>query len=128
MSYLESVRDRLREEYEEHMEKQTTKSLHVVSFHLQLKTTTYTARQVLHHVDPLAPIPQVLEGGDGNGPLYLCVLREKKVDALQAFCESNQKDLTISSEYRVFLLAKELYTSDSSVEWKMGTSPTVCSR
>jgi hypothetical protein len=121
MSFLEAVRDRLRDEYEERME--TT--IRILDFQLQLKTSNYTAKELIHQVDPSAPIPQAVEGGDMNGPLYQCLLREEKQDALLTLCEAQSQHVKLYSKSVVFDLEKSLYRPDWYVHWQLGTPPTV---
>lgn len=125
MSYLESVRDRLREEHEEKMERHATKMLRVVEFQLQLMTSKYTAKDLLQEIDPSAPIPQPLEGGDMNGPLVQCILRLDKLDTLQRYCEDNHRDIKIYTGCTSFHLEESLYRPDGYVSWQMGADPTV---
>lgn len=124
MSYLESVRDRLREEHEERMEPKKQR-VRVVEFQLQLKSSKFTAKELLQKIDSSAPIPQPLEGGDGNGPLYQCIVWEKKMDRLQQYCEDNHLDIKISSGGFAYFLEESLYRPDYYVQWQMGKSPTV---
>lgn len=121
MSYLEAVRDRLRDEYEEHMDPK----IRVVEFQIQLKTSGFSVKDLLHKIDPSAPIPQPLEGGNMEGPLYQCILRLEKMDRLQRYCEDNHKDIKIYSGCLSFDLEESLYRPDGYVQWEMGKSPTV---
>lgn len=125
MSFLEAVRDKLREDYEEYLEKQTTKMLRVVELQIQVKTSGFSVKDLLHKIDPSAPIPQPLEGGNMEGPLYQCVLRLEKMDRLQRYCEENFKDIKIYSGCLSFDLEESLYRPDFYVQWQMGSVPTV---
>lgn len=75
-------------------------------------------------IDSQAPIPQALEGGDGNGPLYLCILRQDKVDALKSFCQQNP-GFHIYGTLHPMLLEDSLYRPDAYVRWQFGKDPTV---
>jgi len=127
MSFLQAVRDRLREEYEEHVELQNAKTLRVVEFQLQLKTSRSTAKEILQTIDSSAPIPQALEGGDLQGPLYQCLVREEKIHSLQAYCESTNL-CTMYTDPHIISLSRALYRSDYFVSWNLGGSPTVSSQ
>lgn len=122
MSYFESVRDRLREEYEEHMEE--LKNICVVEFQLQVKSSKSTAKEIIQHIDPSAPIPQALEGGDMQGPLYQCILRLSKVDAFQNYCKDNT-DIKIYTGFTSFDLEESLYRPEMYVQWEVGKLPTI---
>lgn len=121
MSFFESVRDRLREEHEERM----SPKIRVVEFQLQLKTSDFTAKELLHKLDPSAPIPQPLEGGDMNGPLYQCILAYEKLETFLHYCEENLTKFKLYSGPTSFDLEERLYKANGYVQWQMGTHPTV---
>jgi hypothetical protein len=88
MNRLQAVRERLQDEYEEKLSKeQGTNKMRVVSFQIQMKNSAVSAKEFLQHIDPSAPIPYPLEGGDRNGPLYLCLLDVQKLVALKICVE-----------------------------------------
>jgi hypothetical protein len=125
MSFLESVRDRLREEHEERIDMITKKMIRVAEFQLQLKTSDMTAKEIVQKVDPSAPIPQPLEGGDSKGPLYQCLLRKEKLETFLHFCEENLTNFKLYSGPTSFDLEERLYKANGYVQWQMGNSPTV---
>lgn len=96
----------------------------VAEFQIQLQSGQQTAQEILQTFDPNAPIPQALEGGNGNGPLYQCVLNATDVNFLRKFCDENP-DVIFYTEPHVFELADSLYRPDFYVHWQMGASPTV---
>lgn len=121
MNRLEAIRDRLRDEYEEHMDPK----IRVVEFQLQLKTSDFTAKELLHKLDPSAPIPQPLEGGDSKGPLYQCILAYEKMETFLHYCEENLTNFKLYAGPTSFHLEKRFYRHDGYVQWQMGSSPTV---
>jgi hypothetical protein len=96
----------------------------VVEFQLQIHDTSITASDILQMIDPSAPFPDPLEGGDGKGPLYQCILREEKVKDFLEYCE---KDTTIRiyTSLHPFELADDLYQGKFYVHWQFGKDPTV---
>ena len=96
----------------------------VVEFQLQIQDSSITANDIVHLIDKSAPIPQALEGGDGNGPLYQCILREEKVKEFQEYCEKDTS-VVIYTSMHSFELPDELYKGTYYVEWQFGANPTV---
>jgi hypothetical protein len=90
-----------------------------VEFQIQLKKQKPTARDILQSIDPSAPIPQSLEGGNGNGVLYQCILDASKVSLLD-------KNIMYTDIYSIDL-DKDLYRPDYYVQWRFGKHPTVSS-
>jgi hypothetical protein len=88
MDRLQAVREILQEEYQEKISKeQGTDKMHVVAFQIQMKNSSVSAKEFLQQIDSSAPIPHPLEGGDGKGPLYLCLLDVQKLVALKTCIE-----------------------------------------
>lgn len=101
----------------------------VYEFKVQLACVTPQLRElqlynIIHSIDKQAPIPQSLEGGDGNGPLYLCVLDVEKIDELYKYCNENNHLIIYSTPHH-FHLDETLYCSDYYVEWYFGSHPNV---
>lgn len=96
----------------------------VVEFQLQIQDSSITANDIVHLIDHDAPFTQPLEGGDGNGPLYQCILREEKVKEFQEYCEKDTS-VVIYTPMRSFDLADELYQGNAYVKWQFGADPTV---
>ena len=93
----------------------------VVGFQLQTREGNL---QSFYKIDPSAPIAQPLEGGDGQGPVYQCVLALEKVDELKALCEKNPY-IRIYTPFKEFELDNTLYRSDFNVEWRFLKNPVV---
>ena len=94
-------------------------SMKVVYFQAQTKERDITP--MIREIDPNCPIPQSLEGGDGNGGLWQCMIDIDKKDALL-----NCTNFRIVS---TFLYTTEvddmLYRPDYCVEWRWGEAPII---
>lgn len=75
---------------------------------------------VLRSIDANAPAPQALEGGDGNGILYLCILDETH---LREFI--SHPKIFCYTEPRPTVVDDALYRPDYYVKWRFGEAPTV---
>lgn len=95
-----------------------------VHFQLQSSSGGYKVKEFLQRVDPRAPMPQPLEGGDGNGGLWECILDAKKVDAL---IESLTD--TVRLYTRLYPLSSEvdtdMYLPSNQVVWRFGKDPVI---
>ena len=98
----------------------------VVDFQLQIRDSSVKASDILHMIDNSAPIPQPLEGGDGNGPLYQVILRQEKVKEFQDYCEKDTS-VVIYTSMHSFELPDEHYKGYFYVLWQFGGNPTVSS-
>lgn len=82
--------------------------------------------EALRKIDPKCPIPQALEGGDGNGGLWQCILDISKNQALLSYVSDINARFTI---YDTFIETTEvddkLYRPDYYVQWRFGEDPTV---
>lgn len=96
----------------------------VVEFQIQVRQSGIQLSEILKTIDAKAPIPQALEGGDGNGPLYQCILCEDKKQAMEAFCEKNSS-IAIYGSFHPFEMEESLYRPDRYVQWQWGSHPTV---
>lgn len=96
----------------------------VYSFQLQLKNTTRTVTELIHELDPLAPIPEPLEGGDGKGPLYQCIFDARKDDLLMRHWKDGGEAL-IYTFFTKLEIDDKLYRPDYYVQWRFGAEPTV---
>jgi hypothetical protein len=80
----------------------------------------------LRKIDPNCPIPQALEGGDGNGGLWQCILDIGKNKALLSYATHINPRFTV---YDTFIHTTEiedtLYRPDYFVQWRFGDAPTV---
>lgn len=85
MNHLQAVREKIRDDYESKCAKeQGTNRMKAVEFHLQLRTTSLSAKDLLHQIDPAAPVPQAL---DGKGPVVLCILDMRTLPLVQGLLE-----------------------------------------
>ena len=91
--------------------------MRVVDFQLQMSGANLNARDFIQNIDQNAPIPHPLEGGDGNGCLFQCVLDVNKVEKLKAFCERNEHT-RIYTNLREYDLEENLYSPNNRVEWR----------
>ena len=97
----------------------------VFSFQLQINMNYQSsAKTFIHSIDSNAPIPQPLEGGNGNGPLYQCILDAKKKDILIQMCEQSQANKIYTSLHPI-QIEKSKYRPDYFVHWQFGKDTTV---
>lgn len=96
----------------------------VVEFQLQLQDAKWNAKEILRTIDPQAPIPCPLEGGNARGPLYQCVLDKEKGDAFLAFCKANPTVILYTSFYE-FDLHEDSYSPHCYVHWGYDREPAV---
>ena len=96
-------------------------------FQIQVRGGHQSIREILQLIDNQAPIPEPLEGGDGNGPLYLCVLQKRKTQEFFRLCADNTIAVMYTSEDD-FELEDSLYRSDYFVHWQLGASPSVSAK
>lgn len=82
--------------------------------------------EALRKIDPNCPIPQALEGGDGNGGLWQCILDIIKNQSLLSYVSDINARFTI---YDTFIETTEiddaLYRPDFLVQWRFGEPPTL---
>lgn len=95
--------------------------MNCVEFQVQVRdgSDIYT---VMKEVDPQAPIAQPLEGGNGQGPLYQCILQESKVEEMKRRCDETSLYLHMMSKLQI---DKSLYRPDYYVKWQFAAKPTV---
>lgn len=113
----------------------------VLRFQLQIQTyvngayvyiNRNSANEFIKRIDPNSPIPQPLEGGNGLGPLYECILDEAKKDQLLQACNQDTHTIMnsplylISGYYRI-QLEKSNYRPDYYVHWQFFSDTTVTS-
>ena len=127
MKRLHAVRETIRDEFEQKIAKEKgTNKMNVVEFQIQMKHSGVTAKEFLHEIDPAAPIPQAVEGGDGKGPLYQCVLDAQKLVPLKTLVE--ERGFFLYRRPLVMKLEETHYRRDWYVQWTMGEPPRVCSQ
>lgn len=127
MNRLTAIRDTLRDEYEQRVsEIEGTNKLKVMEFQIQLKTSKQSAEELLHQIDPGAPIPQALEGGDMQGPLYQCILDIKKLLLLKGLVEDGL--LLLYTRPTPLEVEEAKYRPDYYVQWQIGAPPIITSQ
>lgn len=100
----------------------TDQMMEVMRF--QLQVSSGNALQFMRKIDKSVPIPQPLEGGDGNGCLYECILDSTKINDLVLACKK-QSTIRVYTSLTELQLPKELYRPDYYVHWNFGKEPTV---
>jgi hypothetical protein len=101
--------------------------MRVLQFTIQVKFVLAFADQIIKEIHPSAPIPDALEGGDGNGPLYLCILDATKLDRLREYAAENFRIMRLYILPTEFELEDSLYKPNRQVKWQPGDNPTVVS-
>ena len=85
--------------------------------YFQAQTTECDITPMMREIDPNCPIPQSLEGGDGNGCLWECVIDERKKEAVE------------NRFPNVYLFTTEvdddLYRPEYFVQWRFGEPPSI---
>lgn len=94
--------------------------------HFQLQSSNpQKVKELLQKVDPRAPLPEALEGGDGKGGLWECILDANKVDML---VESLQENI-VYLYTEIYSIKKEvdpaLYLPSNRVSWQFGGDPII---
>ena len=92
----------------------------VVYFQAQSRDPT-KIHSMLREIDPMCPTPQALEGGDGNGGLWQCMLDVRKKDALISY------NIMILSMFTTDVDDK-LYSPENLVKWVWGGPPILVKR
>ncbi len=104
--------------------------IRVVNFQLQVQGDI-NAQKFLQSIDSNAPIPQPLEGGDGNGSLYECMLDIQYKDILLSECEKSNTvrvyglDKPFTRSFEVMEVDKSVYRGDFYVQWDFGRKSSV---
>lgn len=96
----------------------------VYNFQMQVRNTELSAQRIVQGIDARAPVPQALEGGNGKGPLYDCVLDVNKMDQLESFLKDTKAGVVYSALRRMELL-EQYYRPDFYVNWQFGKDPIV---
>ncbi len=93
-----------------------------VYLQLQLKGKL-SAEECMWKIDPSAPVPCPLEGGDMKGPLYLCILDAKRVSCLN---DTMWHQMFIVYREPVEFWMKDMYYKPTvHVRWQMNKIPGV---
>lgn len=100
----------------------------VCFFQLQVLSEFYSgpadATNFLRGIDPNCPVPQVLEGGNGRGPLYQCVFNvDKKEKLLKAVERSSQ--YVIVGSFGKGEIDGAFYRPDYYALWNFGADPSL---
>jgi hypothetical protein len=125
MNRLQAVRDSIREDYESKLANdQGTNKMKAMEFQIQMRTTSLSAKDLLHQIDSSAPIPHALDI-DGKAPLYLCILDVRKLLLLKGlvedgFCSLYTRPIPLEID-------ETSYRPDWYVHWNIGGSPTITS-
>lgn len=91
----------------------------VLSFQIQLKTSLKSANEIVKEIDEDAPIPQALEGGDGQGPLFESMIDAAKELSMYSYF-TKSKYAIIYTRPRLIEVDEGLYNPDSYVHWQFG--------
>lgn len=97
------------------------------SFQIQIAPSEDPYNKVitfLKHVDSSSPLPQALEGGDGNGCLYECVIELSKKDSLLSYLK-DYPDVKIYTSFYKITIDPELYKPTSFVHWNFGKDTSI---
>jgi hypothetical protein len=121
MNRLQAIRESIRDDYENKVAKdQGTNKMKAMEVQIQLRTTSLSAKDLLHQIDPGAPIPQLL---DGKGPLYQCILDMRKLLLLKGLVEDGFCSLV--TRPTPLEIEETLYRPDWYVRSNLGGSPTI---
>ena len=93
--------------------------MRVAEIQIQLKTNQKTAKELTHAIDPSAPVPSPLEGGNMEGPLYLCILKEDVFKFLQKFKDQNKENFILSSGPHYFETDAKHYSPEWTCQWSI---------
>lgn len=100
----------------------------VCFFQLQILSEFYSgpedATTFLRSIDPRVPKPQGLEGGNGRGPLYQCILDVSKKEKLLNAVE-NISQLLIVGSFGRGEVDSGLYRPDCYAHWNFGADPSL---
>ena len=94
--------------------------------YFQAQTQERDITPMLREIDPNCPIPQALEGGDGNGGLWQCMIAFNKVEILyDLFAHKKPKFKLYSMIFDTTEVDDELYKPEHFVRWRWAEPPTV---
>ncbi len=96
-----------------------TLEMRVAELQIQLKAFDKRAEELIHAIDPSAPLPSPLEGGNGQGPVYLCILQEDHLKMYKQFCEKHSESFIIYSGPFFFDMDAEKYSPEWMCHWSM---------
>lgn len=91
--------------------------------YFQAQTWEHDITPMLREIDPSCPKPQALEGGDGNGCIWQCILDIAKKDALFAY--DNPEFRMYSPFVHTTEIDDELYRPEYFVQWRFGDAPSI---
>ncbi len=97
----------------------------VVEFQIQITDANVYAQQFIQMIDCDAPIPEPLEGGDGKGPLYMCILDIRKLDNLQKYATREGSGVRVYTNFFPFEVEDSLYSPQNYVRWNFGKHATI---
>lgn len=102
----------------------------LVNFQLQIQSSE-SAKDFIQMIDSKAPIPQPLEGGDGNGALYECMLDSNYRDILLDECNKTKTiriyglDKPYARSFEVMEFDRSIYRGDYYVQWDFGKKSSI---
>ena len=94
------------------------------SFQVQIQKSKHSAEDLIHEIDPRAPIPEPMEGGNGKGPLYECVIDAKLKEKVLPYCAGSGDAIVYTSFYEIEI-DESLYRPDYYVKWQFGKDTIV---
>lgn len=92
--------------------------MRVAELQIQLKGRK-SAEEIIHEIDPSAPLPSPLEGGNMKGPLYLCILKEEVFKQLERFKEKHKETFIVYSGPHYFDMEAKNYSPEWTCQWSM---------
>jgi hypothetical protein len=93
--------------------------MRVAELQIQLKRSDKSAAEIVREIDPSAPMPSPLEGGDMRGPLYLCILKEETFRFLQKFKEQHAENFIVYAGPYFFDMDAGKYSPEWTCQWSM---------
>ncbi len=104
--------------------------IRLVNFQLQIQGEA-SAKDFIQMIDSNAPIPQPLEGGDGNGSLYECMLDSNYRDILLDECNKTKTiriyglDKPFTRSFEIMEFNRDVYRGDYYVQWEFGRKSSI---
>lgn len=100
--------------------------MEVVYFILQTHGQ-YEINSFLRQIDPQAPCAEPLEGGDGNGPLYLCMIDAQLQKIVEEVCGKidHTHVYAKADAFRKINVDPKRYSPEYHVQWNLGADPSL---
>ncbi len=93
--------------------------MRVAELQIQLNQQERTAAEIIRAIDPSAPLPSPLEGGNGQGPVYLCILKEEHLKMYTQFCQKHATSFKVYAGPFFFDMDAERYSAEWTCQWSM---------